>query len=65
MAPNFTEHALLGALLTDTLKWENGSYVPEDISHFWRERLNRRVIAEDFLHLAEQVSVQYEHEQPS
>lgn len=55
LASNFTEDALLSALLIDSSKWEAGTYAPEDISHFWRSRLNRRAIAKSFLHLVERV----------
>lgn len=51
LAPDFSEDALLSALLTDVLKWETGNYVPEDISSFWRSRLHRKVIAEKILSL--------------
>jgi glycosyltransferase involved in cell wall biosynthesis len=53
LASDFTEDALLGALLVDITKWESGIYDPQEISLFWRSRLHRRKIAERLLRLVE------------
>lgn len=53
IAPNFSCNALLSSLFMDVLKWENKIYDPQTISSFWRAKLNRKVIAQNFLQLVE------------
>lgn len=52
LAPDFSEKALLAALLTDVQRWEAGEYDPGEIASFWRSRLNRRTVARSYLELA-------------
>jgi hypothetical protein len=51
IATDFTELPLLNALLIDAHKWEAGYYDPQSISHFWRNNLCRKAIAEKIVKL--------------
>jgi glycosyltransferase involved in cell wall biosynthesis len=51
IATGFTELPLLTALLIDAHKWELGYYDPQNISHFWRNNLCRKAIAEKIVRL--------------
>ncbi|MCC6019148.1 MAG: glycosyltransferase [Candidatus Verstraetearchaeota archaeon] len=51
IATDFTELPLLNALLIDAHKWEAGYYDPQSISHFWRNNLCRKAIAEKIVRL--------------
>jgi glycosyltransferase involved in cell wall biosynthesis len=51
IATDFTEFPLLNALLIDVHKWEVGYYDPQSISHFWRNNLCRKVIAEKIVNM--------------
>jgi len=48
----FNKEAIIGALLQDAAKWDNGNYEPEEIAKFWRTRLDRKVIAKSIESLA-------------
>ena len=52
LARGFGRDAYLEALSADAAKWEIGAYSAEGISSFWRRRLNRGIIASQFLELA-------------
>jgi glycosyltransferase involved in cell wall biosynthesis len=48
----YDKKAVLGALLHDAAKWDNGNYDPNEIAKFWRARLNRKAIAKTIENLA-------------
>lgn len=49
----FQKVHIVSDLLEDSIKWGNGQYHPEKIANFWRERLNRKKIAEEILKICE------------
>ena len=55
LASNFSEDAYLGALLADALRWERGDYDPATIAKYWRNELDRKRIAGEFLSLFHEV----------
>ncbi|MFA6999688.1 MAG: glycosyltransferase [Candidatus Paceibacterota bacterium] len=47
--------SFVDALVEDSKKWENNQYNQEEIANFWRERLNRKKIAEEILKICEEI----------
>ena len=46
-------HALVGALLYESNRWENDEIDYLKIAEFWRKKLNRQSIAQEFLNIIE------------
>lgn len=49
ISSNFTEEALLAALLQDSVKWDKHYYDSEKISSFWRDKLSKIKVARDII----------------
>jgi hypothetical protein len=55
ISSTFEGKTILAALLQDSRKWEKGTYEPEKIAAFWRDKLNRKTVAESLAKLANTV----------
>ncbi len=55
IAPSFKREAILAALIGDSVKWDRNQYISEKISNFWKNKLDRDVIAEQILNIIEKL----------
>lgn len=56
VSKGFSQKHILDALNADKHRWDNKFYLPEKISTYWRSSLNRRVVANQFSSLANQIT---------
>lgn len=55
IASSFKKEAILAALIQDSIKWDRDYYFPEKISEFWKEKLNRKSIAKEFIDVIKKI----------
>ncbi len=48
-ASSFSESAFVGALLYEAKRWERGEVNPEEIAEYWKNILDRRAIAQQYV----------------
>ncbi len=54
-AADFSLKAVSSALFLAADKWEHKEYNPEEIANFWREKLDRKTIAQEIIQIAEKI----------
>ncbi len=55
LSANRRKESFLAALIQDEAKWEKGYYNPKKISEFWRNRLDRKNVAQSIADIAEKL----------
>lgn len=55
IASSFKREAILAALIGDSVKWDRNQYISEKIANFWKNKLDRDVIAEQILNIIEKL----------
>ncbi len=56
IASSFKKDAILATLIQDSIKWDRNQYNSINIANFWRNKLDRKVIAEQILNIIENFS---------